>query len=295
MRIPTLDPQLSLQTTRREVRYTLLRLRRRPWAKSWVPVFEGLLKETDAAIASESQLNDTLEDAEVGIDEADDTLDGAVEGVNNSAKSTLKGDALELLADALFSGRKPSEFVRTKLGPQLAGMRAWPAVLLAAAPQALKDWAPQVEAAIAEADAAVTALTQADAAMQAFRTGVHVPLVKKIDGQRQALGGEAKNQARTSNGDADESGLFRISARQRRRAAQPETLEQARAEVASRRAELEQAETRLAALEAQAQAEEQAEAKRQADRQKLETLLKQRSEADKEIAALRAGLLVPAK
>ena len=74
MRIPTLDPQLSLQTTRREVRYTLLRLRRRPWAKGWVPVFEALLKETDAAIVSESQLNDALEDAEVALSHFESAL-----------------------------------------------------------------------------------------------------------------------------------------------------------------------------------------------------------------------------
>ena len=47
MRIPVLDSRLPIASLRRELRYTLVRLRQRSWSKSWVTVFEGLLKETE--------------------------------------------------------------------------------------------------------------------------------------------------------------------------------------------------------------------------------------------------------
>ena len=290
MRIPTLDSQLSLFTVRKEVRYTLLRLRHLPWAKAWATTFAGLLKETDAAIATEGQLTDALEDAEANIDAADDDLDTLVYKTSNMAKTHLQGEGLLSLNRELFGNQIPSRFVRTRLGPQLEAMRTWPAVLEAVAAQELKDLAAPVTAALKQADRAQNALHAADGALSAFRASIRQPMIQKIDAQRQALGGEAERAAREPAGDGAELSLFRSSDRQRRRAAPAQTLERARAEVKSCEADLEEARQRLRAVEERLQASEEAAAARLANQKRIEELLKQKSAADAEIAALREAM-----
>ena len=290
MRIPTLDSHLSLFTIRREVRYTLLRLRRLPWAKAWATTFSGLLKEIDTAIATEGQLTDALEDAEAGIDAADDALDAIVYKTINTAKTHLKGEGFLTLNHALLGNQAPSRFIRTRLGPQLEAMRSWPAVLEAARVQDLKDLAAPVQAAIQAADLAQKALHAADGALSAFRTGIRQPLIQKTDAQRKALGGDAQREVRDPTGDGEEIGLFRLSDRQRRRAAAAETLEQAQTEVKRCEADLEAARQRLRALEERKQADEEAAAARLANQKRLEELIQQKHTAETEIAALREAM-----
>ena len=67
MQIPTLSLQLTPTAVRRELRYTLIRLRPLGWGKPYVTVFEALLKSCDGHIIDEGKLRDALEDAEAEL------------------------------------------------------------------------------------------------------------------------------------------------------------------------------------------------------------------------------------
>ena len=285
MRIPTFATRLPLTVLRREVRYTLVQLRPRPWAKSWVTVFEGLLKEIEAALTKSGKLGDALDDAEAGVDYADEVLDWAVMRAAATARATLKGEVLAAFMSSLFGSDKPSDLVRPKLGPQLVRVRTWPAILKNA-PEPLCDLLPTVTAAIAAADEAEQALSVAAGATEAFRASVHAPLVEKINGQRKALGGDAKGQAHDADGGTEQEGLFLVSAAESRRGARPASIEKTQAEIAALQADLALAQQRLVAQQAQQQADQ----KRQEVAQKVRDLQSARAQTDAQIAELQAQL-----
>lgn len=291
MRIPTLDSALSLPALRREIRYTLVRLRARPWAKAtWVPAFEALLKEAEAALSARDKLRDASEDAEAGIDAADDPLDWLVRAVSNTARAALTGEALEELKAALFGGETATELSRIRLGSQLTKMQAWPAILKAAKPKALQDLGLELEPLLKAGVDAEKALGATDQAIEVFTATVHVPLVKKVNASRQALGGEAKAQKHGPLGQTEEEGLFRVSERQRQRIGRPTLLSQAQAVVKELSADLALAQQHVAELQAQVQADAEAEARRQAQQKALEELRKQQADTQARIAELEKEL-----
>jgi hypothetical protein len=290
MRILTFDPRLPLHLLRRELRYTLVRLRRRGWAKAWVPIFEGLLKDTEAALSQDTKLKDDLEDAEAELDEADFDLDLVVLYVAKLARTELRGEALSTFMLALFGSDRPSDFVRPKLGDELERARTWPDILNNASAAALKGLASRVENSIKRCDDAQKTYTAAVAARQAFTVSTHAPLVQKVNGERKALGGDAKKQAHdftSSSGEAGE-GLFRAS--ERTRAGRPETLESVRAELAATETELGLLRERQKALEAQRETELAHEAARKAKEQRVAELEKAQADTQSKLQTLREEL-----
>lgn len=290
MRILTFDPRLPLHFLRRELRYTLVRLRRRSWAKSWVPIFEGLLKDTETALAQDTKLRDDLEDAEAELDEADFDLDLLALYVAKLGRTELRGEALSTLLQALFGSDRPSDFVRPKLGDELERVRTWPQILNNAAAASLKGLVARVESSIKRCDDAQKAYTIAVAARQAFTVSVHAPLVQKVNGERKALGGDAKKQAHdftSSSGEAGE-GLFRAS--ERTRAGRPETLESVQAEIVATEAELGLLRERQKALETQRETELAHEAARKAKAQLIADLEKAQADTQSKLQTLREEL-----
>lgn len=291
MRIPTLDSTQSLYALRREIRYTLVRLRGRAWAKAvWVPTYEALLKETDAAIAAQEKLRDASEDAEAGIDAADEPLDWLVRTVSNTARSTLKGEALDELKTALLGDEPPSELARPRLNSQLTKMLPWPAILKAATPKALQDLGRDLEPLLKAGSDAEKTLEAAEQAIEVFTATVRVPLFKKVNASRQTLGGEARAQKHGPLGQSEEEGLFRISERQRQRIARPVLLAQAQAVVKELAADLALAQQHVVELQAQAQADAEEAARRQAQQKALEELRKQNADTQARIAELEKEL-----
>lgn len=284
---PTLASDLPLTKLRRELRYTLARVRTRGWAKAWAVLLETELKNTDAALLTETKLHDTLEDAEADVDAADEGLDRSARSVNHYARQWHKGKQLQEVQEALFGTQYPSEFSKPQLGKQLTAMQQWPAILRAMPVSAMRACAPEVEAALKPAELAADALTKAETPIIAFRTGVHLPLVAKIDGMRQALLGEARKAARDTNDPAQAEGLFRRSTRRR---PSPLTLTRARAEVTARERDLLEAKQLVAELEAAAQEAEQHKAKDRAVQDEISTLEKQQAATAARIAALRDEL-----
>lgn len=286
MRIPTFDVLFPLAQLRRELRYTLVRIQRRSWAKTWVPIFEALLAEVDAALAEELKLRDAQEAAEADVDEADYGLDTLALATAKLARSELSGDALMTFLKALFGSERPSAFVRPKLGDELEQMRTWPSVLGTAPTVALQDLLPRVQSALKVCDAALKANTDATAALQAFRVSTHAPLVNKVNGERKALGGDAEKQALDPQFGPDAAaGLFRPG--ERGRPARPETVASLRGDIAEAESALSHLKERLAQQVSQAEAEARAEAERQNKAQLIAELERAQADTEAKLQALR--------
>lgn len=293
MRIPTFDVLFPLAQLRRELRYTLVRIQRRGRAKTWVPLFEALLKEVDAALAQEMKLRDAQEAAEADVDEADYGLDTLALSTAKLARSELSGDALATFLKALYGNEKPSNFVRPKLGDELEQMRTWPSVLTNAPTTALQDLLPRVQAVLKVCDAALKANTEATAALQAFRVSTHAPLVSKVNGERKALGGDAQKQALDPQvGPDSAAGLFRTS--ERGRPARPETIASLRTDIAEAEAALTHMKERLAQHISQEEADARAEAERQNKAQLIAELERAQADTEAKLQTLR-GEVKPRK
>lgn len=288
MRIVTFPTRLPLPALRREVRYTLVQLRLLPWAKPWVKTFNGLLNEIESAAVTDAALTDDCDDAEAAVDYADDELDAVVRRVAATARAVLKGEVLTTFLRSLFGTERPSDFVRPKLGDELARVRTWPTILVEVPVASLQDLVPEVRAAITTADAAEQALTTATAALTAFWSSVHAPLVEKTNGQRKALGGDIKKQAHDAEGGSVHEGLFLTRGGSGTRPARKESIEKTKATIAALQAELTQAQQRLAAQEAQQQAAQQADQKLKELEQRAKELQQARLETENQLTALRA-------
>ena len=113
MQIPTLSPSHALSSVRRELRYTLMRIRPLFWATTQVLSFEALLKDCDSLIAQELVLRDALEDAEAQLDHIDGELDALALYLDKLIRAELSGGPRDLLLKAMFQGLPPSRFVRS--------------------------------------------------------------------------------------------------------------------------------------------------------------------------------------
>ena len=284
---PSLKSNLSLLLLRRHVRYTMARIRTRAWGKTWLALFESEQKNIDTALQAETRLSDAVEDAEAAIDTIDDVLNGVALQAGSLVKLRYRGKQRDDVMAALFGSLYPSEFAKPMLGEQLEAMAKWTEIFKTLTVSALSDLAPKVEAAVKQAEAALEVLSKAEAALIAFRTGVHQPLVTKVDGLRHQLLGEARKQARDSGDPQEAEGLFLRSVRRR---PGETSLALARAELASCEQDVVEAKQRLAVLEEAERAAEQRRAQHRGDEDRLATLLKQQAETEAAIAQARANL-----
>jgi hypothetical protein len=278
MRIVTLDVRITPAALRRELRYTLVRLRHRSWAKPWVKTFEDLLSETELAEIDLRNLQDDQESADAELDEADLVLDILVLYTAKLVRAELNGLALVTLNKSLFGSETPSEMIRPKLGEELERVSRWPAVLAGAPLAKLVAHKTEVEAVVKRCEDAVSAHKVATAALDAYHVNSWVPFVNKVNGERQALGGDAKKQLHTDSVPGAATGLFRHAGRSR--SSRSTTLHSVQSAISGLEEELtvlKEQETQLLAQQ-KADAEAAAELKKKA--QELADL--QRSQADTE-------------
>ena len=118
MQIPTLAPQMAPLSVRRELRFTLVRLRTLPWAKSYVTVYEGLLKTCEIHVADHAKLRDDLEDAEAAVEHADSDLDEVALYLHKFIGAETSGGVRSSLHKALFVETSPAP---VKYGAELLG------------------------------------------------------------------------------------------------------------------------------------------------------------------------------
>ncbi len=288
MQIPTLAPQMAPLSVRRELRFTLVRLRTLAWAKSYVLVFESLCTSCERHVTDHAKLRDDLEDAEATVAHADSDLDEIALYLHKFITAETSGEVRSSLHKTLFGGATPSKFVRPKLGEELDLARNWPTILAGAPLAKLVALGTSVAAVLKRCDAALLAHSTATANLAAFQLNNWAPFVAKANGERQALGGEAKKQRRL-DGSAGDIGLFRSLTKTRDKdtvtlASITEQIEHTTAELAALKIQQFELQTELQA-DADAQA---ARAKKQAE---LTALRKVKEDAEAKSKQLEAELL----
>lgn len=286
MSAPNLDPKLPLAKLRRHVRHTLQKLRIHTWGKTLGTQLENLGKEVDTALASESKFVDAVEDAETVVDICDLDLNEYARRVDVVVKGYYYGQNLKDIREQLFGSVPLSEFIRPLMGLQLRKMRDFPKYLGTLRPPEFTPMIPKIEAALKSADAAITALTQAEIDLAAFRTGTHYPLVGKVYSLFQDIWAEAVKKARETGVSAEALGLFLVTRKYR----PPLTIARARAELSSREEDLKEAKGALDDLLAEAEAEVQAEKKREETERQIAALKKEQADAQVKIDALQKEL-----
>lgn len=285
MQIPTLSLQLTPTAVRRELRYTLVRLRPLSWGKPYVTVFDSLLLTCEGHIIDEGKLRDSLEDNEAELDHADGQLDEIALYIGKFIKVETSGGVRANLNRALFGSDTPSKFVRPRLGEELVKVRTWPTVLAGAPLAKLVALGKEVETLIKSCDATVQRHTVSTANLQAFLVNDWAPFVAKVNGERQLLGGEAKKQLRL-DGSEGGVGLFRSQSKSRAK----ETLTLALVDEQLARAESEVVELKKQRAELEHEAQQLAQAERSKKEAELAELRKAQAQAEAKAKALEAEL-----
>lgn len=287
MLIPTLPTNMSPSALRRELRYTLVRLRTPTWATPYRTTFETLMKTSDSALQDHTKLRDAMEDADAQLDQIDSELDEFAMYLSKLLLVETAGASQASLRQALFGTEKTSRFVRPRLGDKLAKMRTWPAVLQGAPLAKLVAVGKDVEALIKRCDSALSAHATATANFQAFWSNTWTPFVAKVNGERQLLGGEAKKQHRLDGSEAD-AGLFRRLVRTRDK--ETETLASIAEVIARAESELALLRRRQSDLQQQAVAQAAAEADRIKKEAELVALRKAMQDTTQKAQALESEL-----
>lgn len=285
MRLLTLTLDMSLSDLRREIRYTLAKLRARPWAAASVLVFEAQLKAIAQAEFDLAALRDRAEDASAAVDEADQEIDRFVEETVPDVREAVKKDTDAPLYRGLFGNQRPSEFVRPTLGAELEQLRGWPALLKTAPTAELRARTKRCEDLIVAADGALHARGQADDALAVFRASTLVALLNSLNSARAALAGEAEKLRHDGKIPLSAAeGLFRLTTRSR--PPRPDTLSTLQDQIRDREAEVAQLRSRLTELQAQQARDEQAEQKRRERDATLAALRAHQAETAAKIAEL---------
>ncbi len=287
MRVLTLAYHLPLPQLRREMVYTQARVKRRPHLKAFVDSLKTQLDGVTAAIATETALLDAVEYGRAGVDDADEQLDGLFMETTAAAKLAVGGVLTDPLWQSLFGSRRPSEWIKLRLGEELEQVRTWPGKLKGAAAKPLQDLVPRVEALLLLCDAAAKAETDAVTAYETWRLGAKVALIDKANALRKQLAGEAEAHAHSIHADTVRGlGLFRLTPA--RRTVRQSSVAALQAEIATVKQQLAELEAQLVIAQQQVDAEAQAETERAAAVAKLAELEKARIEAERQISELRS-------
>lgn len=284
MSAPNLDPKLALPKLRRHVRHTLQKLRMHTWGKTLGTQLETLGKDVDTALANEAKFVDAIENAETVVDICDLDLNEYARQADIAVKGYYSGQNLKEIRANLFGPIPLSDFIRPLLGSQLRASRAWPKYLATLRPVEYAPLIAKIETALKNADAAITALTQAEVDLEGFRTGTHYPLVRKVDLLFHDIWAEGTKQAKDTGKPGEALGLFLVT----RKVRPPLTIVRARAEITAREQDLKEAKAALADLEAEV--EVKAEKKREEVREEIAALKKEQAEAQTKIDALQKEL-----
>jgi len=289
MRVPTLPYHIPLQQLRREVVYTLARAKRRDHVKALIDPLKSQLDVINQAIAKETALIDAVEHARAEVDDVDEQLDGIFEETAAQAKLAVGNVLSDPLWQSLFGSRRPSEWMRLRLGEELEQVRSWPGKLKGAAAAGLRDLVPEIEACLLLCDAAAKSEQTAVTAYETWRLGARVGLVDKVNALRKQLAGEVEAHAHTTRGSREQGlGLFRLTTT--KRGARQTSIDNLKAELAAAKQQVSELEAQLLAAQKQAEEEAQIEAERLVAEAKLAELENARSETERHIAELRKKL-----
>ena len=296
MAIRTLSNKSSILSLIVHPSHTLSLLTAHPLAAVHAPLFEQRRVEGMQVLTQEIQLSEACVVAQARIDVADDNLDHMAGRVSKQILILTDDDTSAPLYTMYFHGKSVSDFKKPKLGAQLTAMRVWVESLQQSPFPALHALAPEVEAAVAEADAAVLARDQARQRMRDFRSvGARRQWVDGLNATRKEVHGalsKLPHEHLMLPTDFADRFFLRAPGRDESELEQeaPETSESLQARLAELLEEVAGVEARLAELAAAEQAAQQAAEARKVREAQLAELDRAAAKLEAERAALRATL-----
>jgi hypothetical protein len=278
----TFTADTALEAIDEELTFTLSILRRYDFAAQWATQYEALLQRCDAIGLEQRKLRRAMTAAQGQVNAADLALDALVDLVDLTVATATGKDASHPLRRLLFQDWRAAELKRPALGAELEVVRAWPELLRRSEIPALIDLAPRVEAAVTAADAAVSALADAQNVNREFRlTGARKRFIDEVNALRASSFGALKEHQHKHPElllPSEFAGeLFRRKGR-----GSKTTVDSVDAQLASLQADLELLQAQRAKLLAAQQAAQQAERETAAKQLQLEL-------AEAEAAAERAA------
>lgn len=187
MPVRKLPRTTSMEELRKELAFTMSALKAEPDAKHLVQKLVDLLKEWGRVHDMQLALWDAQMEASVQVTRADQRMKDLMEAVN--ARLLVKvGGNRKAYEYVLYVPEKLSALKRPVLGDQLELVRTWPQFLEKESDPNLKTMAEPAKASVGEADAAVEASDNADAANREFRlAGDLAQFHQKVEDTRDEL------------------------------------------------------------------------------------------------------------
>jgi hypothetical protein len=162
-----LPATVALPTLRDDLTFTKSRLAADPRAASQTKPVASLLGGWDAVHAEQLARWDAQAEAEARIAAADDALDDFIVAFAGRVRALPGGEKSDLWAT--YFKRPPHKLAAPVLGAELDAVRRWQKLLAKDKEPTLVAVKKQLDALVADADAAVAAQTDADAANEHFR------------------------------------------------------------------------------------------------------------------------------
>ncbi|HEX2569805.1 MAG TPA: hypothetical protein VH877_09630 [Polyangia bacterium] len=178
----------TLATLRSEWLYTLARLLKSPHTEAFVPKFRAVGAMLDAALKTQTELEDASIIAAAGRDAADDALDPLVMQIINALLLVTKNNRDDPLFVSYTANQTPAEIVRPVLGAELTTVAGWVEPLKKEDDAILQTLGAQLEEAVAAGQRAEKEVAAADKALSDFRlTGERKKAVDALNAARGSL------------------------------------------------------------------------------------------------------------
>jgi hypothetical protein len=253
MALLTIRYEISLSALREELMKTAARLRAHPQTTTKAADYDLLLKELEKLAAKEQQLKDEKLEADAQIDALDMMLDPQVDRLSNALLDRTGQQRDSELYQRYFGVKRPHEVKKPVLGEEVQIVKDFVPSLLASSDAGLLAIGQELDKLVKAAQKAETAYSEAASKLRDFRkVGERKAFIDKVNQKRKLTHGELAQMPHTPGSTLPRdfaSGFFGHS-KQR-----VVTIENLRAQIAEKEAELAELREDLKAAEAAAAAE----------------------------------------
>lgn len=278
---------------RDEIVFSKDRCQLHPLSVVHVPVFSGLLNAWTTIFAHHLTLKDAVSEGQAKISAADIDLDAFVDRLTTLLLFICGNDRSAALFVAYFGTTPPHELKRPVLGSELEYVRGWISALKAESNPDLAALGALGETLVANADAAVAALSDARQAQRIFKlTGDYSAFIDQVNSGRKLVYGELSklphdpvHKDKHLPGDFADL-FFRHESRRNKKV----SIASAKEKIAALKDELSEQESLLAKLEAVEAARLQAKQQEAALAAEVAAAEQERAALDKKLAELKAKL-----
>jgi hypothetical protein len=189
-RIATFGTDDTLATVRSGWLYTLSLLLKNPYTAAFVPAFQAPGPAIDAAVKTQSGLDDASVIASAARVAADDALDPLLGQIINALLIVTKNNREDPLFVSYVGTQTPAEILRPVLGAELVTAAEWIEPLQQETDPVLQAFAAPLAEAVATGQAAEKEIKASDKALSDFRLfGERKKVVDAVNAARGALFG----------------------------------------------------------------------------------------------------------